>query len=64
MDLHEVDEWTYGAYSTARAAVYARPWSGLTDVRAEVTDGSLAKFLNEVRWIGLEAVSDDYWDCV
>lgn len=57
-NLREVHGWTYGAYSTVRAGAYAGPWSGLTEVRTEVTDGALAEFMNEVRRIGSEPVPE------
>lgn len=51
LKLREEKGYTYGAYSGFTAVEYPGPWSAGADVRAEVTEGALTEFFNEIRRI-------------
>ena len=56
LNLRENKGYTYGAFSSLNATLFAGPWTASADVRAPVTEGALAEFLNEIRRIRDEKV--------
>ena len=48
MKLREEKGYTYGAYSTFTPLGFAGPWRAFSDVRTEVTDGSMTEFFKEL----------------
>lgn len=58
MKLREEKGYTYGAYSSFRMEKLRGPWSANAEVRTEVTEGSMTEFVNELKRIRTEPVSD------
>jgi predicted Zn-dependent peptidase len=56
LDLREEHSYTYGAYSSASANIYAGDWTGSAAVRTPVTDGSMTQFVYEYKRIANEPV--------
>jgi zinc protease len=56
MKLREEKGYTYGAYSTFTASQFTGPWRATSEVRTEVTQGSLTEFFNELGRIRNDAV--------
>jgi zinc protease len=56
LNLREDKGYTYGAYSNFRADIYPGPWVANTEVRNNVTDGSMHELMYELRRIRDEAV--------
>jgi zinc protease len=52
--LREEKGYTYGASSTFHAFQFAGPWIAESDVRTEVTEGSLTEFFNEFKRLSAE----------
>jgi len=51
MKLREEKGYTYGAYSTFTPLGFAGPWRAFSEVRTDVTEGSMAEFFNELNRI-------------
>ncbi len=58
LNLREDKGYTYGAYSSVTAAKYRGAFQATTDVRTEVTDGSMKELLYELKRIRDERVLD------
>lgn len=56
--LREEKGYTYGASSSFHAFLFAGPWNASSEVRTEVTEGSMAEFFNEFNRIRTEKVPD------
>ena len=56
LNLREDKGYTYGAYSRFRADIYPGPWAANTEVRNNVTDGSMHELIYELRRIREEPV--------
>jgi zinc protease len=54
--LREEKGYTYGAGSSFHALQFAGPWTASSDVRTEVTEGSMTEFFNELNRIRTEKV--------
>jgi zinc protease len=54
MKLREEKGYTYGAYSTFTPLAFAGPWRAFSEVRTDVTDGSMTEFFNELNRIRTE----------
>jgi len=57
MNLREDKGYTYGAYSGFNALQYAGTWSANSQVRTDVTEGSMKEFMYELNRIRDEKVS-------
>jgi zinc protease len=57
MKLREEKGYTYGAYSTFVPQAFAGPWRAFSEVRTDVTEGSMAEFFNELHRLRTEPVS-------
>ncbi len=62
LNLREAKGYTYGAYSTLHADIYPGPWMASTEVRNQVTDGSMNEMMKEFRRIRDEKVPDGELD--
>ena len=51
MKLREEKGYTYGAYSTFTPLAFAGPWRAFSEVRTDVTEGSMTEFFNELNRI-------------
>jgi zinc protease len=51
MKLREEKGYTYGAYSTFTPLGFAGPWRAFSEVRTDVTEGSMTEFFNELNRI-------------
>ena len=56
LNLRENKGYTYGAFSSLTALLFAGPWSASADVRSPVTEGAMTEFMNEIRRIRDEKV--------
>jgi predicted Zn-dependent peptidase len=56
-NLREDKGYTYGAYSGFTALQYPGSWNAFSDVRTDVTDGSMHEFMYELNRIRDEKVS-------
>lgn len=56
LNLRENKGYTYGAYSSLNATLFAGPWMASADVRTDVTGGAMTEFLNEIHRIREEPV--------
>jgi predicted Zn-dependent peptidase len=54
MKLREEKGYTYGAYSTFTPLAFAGPWRAFSDVRTDVTEGSMTEFFNELNRLRTE----------
>jgi zinc protease len=54
MKLREEKGYTYGAYSTFTPMLFAGPWRAFSEVRTDVTEGSMAEFFSELNKIRTE----------
>jgi predicted Zn-dependent peptidase len=62
LNLREKHGYTYGAYSYFNADIYPGAWRASTEVRNEVTDGSLHELMEELKRIRTEPVPDSELD--
>jgi predicted Zn-dependent peptidase len=62
LNLREEHGYTYGAYSFFTSDVYRGPWQAQTEVRNNVTDGSLREMMGEFKRIRDTKVPDDELD--
>jgi predicted Zn-dependent peptidase len=58
LNLRENKGYTYGAYSSISAGIYPGPWAAQTEVRTNVTDGSMHELLAEFQRLRDEKVPD------
>ena len=58
LNLRENKGYTYGAYSSISAGIYPGPWAAQTEVRTNVTDGSMHELLAEFQRLRDEKVTD------
>lgn len=58
LNLREEKGYTYGVYSDFTAIRYPGPWRAGGDMRTEVTGSAMVEFLNEIRRIRDEKISD------
>jgi len=56
--LREEKGYTYGANSSFHALQFAGPWTASSDVRTEVTEGSMTEFFNEFNRLRTEKAPD------
>jgi zinc protease len=56
LNLRENKGYTYGAFSSLSATLFAGPWTASADVRSPITEGAMTEFLNEIRRIRDERV--------
>ena len=56
LNLRENKGYTYGAFSSLTATLFAGPWVASADVRSPVTEGAMAAFMDEIRRIRDEKV--------
>ncbi|SPE39937.1 putative Mitochondrial processing peptidase [Candidatus Sulfopaludibacter sp. SbA3] len=56
LNLREDKGYTYGAYSNFTANMFPGPWRANSEVRTDVTEGSMREFFNEFRRIRDEKV--------
>lgn len=56
MKLREEKGYTYGAYSTFVPQAFAGPWRAFSEVRTDVTGGSMTEFFNELNRLRTEPV--------
>jgi zinc protease len=59
MNLREKHGWTYGAESVIRGNKFTGRFNAFSQVRNAVTDSAVVEFLNEIRRIRTEKVSDE-----
>jgi predicted Zn-dependent peptidase len=59
LNLREKHGWTYGAYSSIGSGKYTRTFSCSASVRNAVTDSAVVEFMNELRKIRTEKVTDE-----
>lgn len=59
LNLREKHGWTYGAYSSLTASKYVGKFRCSASVRNAVTDSAVVEFLNELKRIRTEKVSDE-----
>ena len=62
LNLREKHGYTYGAYSYFNADIYPGAWRASTEVRNDVTDGSLHELMEELKRIRTEPVPDSELD--
>jgi zinc protease len=58
LNLRENKGYTYGAYSSFSGSIYPGPWAAQTEVRTNVTDGSMHELLAEFQRLRDEKVAD------
>ncbi len=58
MNLREKHGWTYGAYSSVGSGKYVQKFRAAASVRNVVTDSSVVEFMNEIKRIRENLVSD------
>jgi zinc protease len=58
LNLRENKGYTYGAYSSLSADIYPGPWAARTEVRSDVTDGSIHELMAEFQRIRDEKVPE------
>lgn len=56
--IREEKGYTYGVYSHLTAALFAGPWQAVSDVRTNVTEGSMTEFFNEFNRLRSEKASE------
>jgi zinc protease len=56
MKLREEKGYTYGAYSTFTPLGFAGPWRAFSEVRTDVTEGSMTEFFNELNRLRTDKV--------
>jgi zinc protease len=61
-NLREDKGYTYGAYSSFAANMFPGPWRANSEVRTDVTEGSMREFFNEFRRIRDEKVPESELD--
>ena len=54
MKLREEKGYTYGAYSTFMPLGFAGPWRAFSEVRTDVTEGSMTEFFKELNRLRTE----------
>jgi zinc protease len=59
MNLREKHAWTYGAESVIRGNKYTGRFIAFSQVRNSVADSSIVEFINEIKRIRTEKVSDE-----
>ena len=59
LNLREKHGWTYGAYSSIGSGKFTRTFSCSASVRNAVTDSAVVEFMNELRKIRTEKVTDE-----
>src|SRR6185312_4393909 len=59
MDLREKHGFTYGAYSNVGSGLYQTTFQASASVRTAKTDSAVMEFLNELKRIRTEKVSDE-----
>jgi len=59
MNLREKHGWTYGAESAIRGSKYIARFNAFSQVRNAVTDSAVVEFMNEIKRIRIEKVSED-----
>jgi len=59
MNLREKHGWTYGAESDIRGSKYVSSFGAYSQVRNAVTDSSVVEFMNEIKRIRAEKVTDE-----
>ncbi|HMK06925.1 MAG TPA: pitrilysin family protein, partial [Flavobacterium sp.] len=59
MNLREKHGWTYGAESAIRGSKYVARFNAFSQVRNAVTDSAVVEFMNEIKRIRTEKVSED-----
>jgi len=62
LNLRENKGYTYGVYSSFSADIYPGPWAARTEVRTNVTDGSMHELLAEFQRLRDEKVPDPELD--
>jgi zinc protease len=62
LDLREEHGYTYGAYSSLNADIYAGDWRATAPVRTPVTDGSMTQFIYEFKRINSDPVPESELD--
>jgi zinc protease len=62
LNLRENKGYTYGVYSSFSADIYPGPWTARTEVRTNVTDGSMHELLAEFQRLRDEKVPDPELD--
>ena len=62
LNLREEKGYTYGAYSFFSSEVYRGPWQAVTEVRNDVTDGSMHELMAEFKRIRERKVPEDELD--
>jgi predicted Zn-dependent peptidase len=58
LNLREEKGYTYGVYSSFSASEYPGPWRAGGNIRTEVTEAALVEFLNEIRRVRDEKVTE------
>jgi len=58
LNLRENKGYTYGVYSSFSADIYPGPWAARTEVRTNVTDGSMHELMSEFQRLRDEKVPD------